>query len=196
MDKLETRSITLTSLEVREDKKAVGLAAPFNSDSVDLGRFVERIAKGAFTRSLQEVEAGTLNVFALWAHDLAAPVASTRSGKLKLVQTDAGLEFEMDVARLNDMQRSALEDGDLQMSFGFIVREQVWRENDDGSVEREIIDLDLTEISFVVNAAYPATAAALRSLDAWKAEQPVEIIDTLDLWKRATLAELEMRTRK
>lgn len=200
MDKLETRSIKLSSLEVREDKKAFGLAAPFGSDSVDLGCFVERIAAGAFTRSLDEVASNERNVFALWAHDYSMPLGSTRSGKLTLAQTDKGLEFEMDVARMSDMQRSALEDGDLQMSFGFYVREQNWKENDDGSVEREVTDLDLLEVSFVINPAYPKTEAAIRSLSAWKGEQPtvevVDELDTLDMFKRAANALVSARTGK
>ncbi len=194
----ETRNAPLT-IELRE-KKAAGIAAPFNSDShtmysYDHGEFVERIAEGAFARSLQEAAAGKSNIYALWAHDSSQPLGSTRSGKLNLEETDTGLSFEMDVSRMSEMQRSALEDGDTQMSFGFIVREQNWRELESGIWERTLIDIDLLEISFVINPAYPATDAALRSLEAWKAEHrnEPEDIDTLDQLKRVMFLQARIR---
>lgn len=198
----EIRNLPLAAVELR-DSKAFGIAAPFNADSHDLGGFIERIAPGAFKRSLEAAEAGGVNIYALWAHDNSQPLASTRSGKLKLIEGDDGLEFEMDITRMSEAQRSALEDGDLQKSFGFITRKDAWEKRDDGTIIRTLIDVDLTEISYVINPAYPDTAAAVRSLDAWRQEE--EEVETVsipnfasernELHKRAMLAAIVARGR-
>lgn len=192
---IEIRNAPLT-LELRE-KMATGIAAPFNSNSFQMesfgGAFVERIAEGAFTRSLREAANGEANIYALWAHDNSQPLGSTRSKKLTLEETDKGLAFAMDTARMSEMQRSALEDGDTQMSFGFRVREEKWRELEDGTFERTLIDVELLEISFVINPAYPATDAALRSLDSWKSTQIVaEPVPDIESDSGAQLRRLRM----
>lgn len=209
--KNETRHFTLTDVEIRsaeggEAARAKGYAAVFDSDSHDLGGFVERIQKGAFARSLSEADNGTWNIYALWAHDVAEPLASTRGGKLILTEDDHGLAFEMDVTRMTPAQLDALKDGDLQMSFGFSVRDQNWKEDEEGKIDRTLIDVDLHEISFVICPAYPETEAALRSLTEWRAandqiDQPViaaVAADDLDahraeLIKRALLKRATLR---
>ena len=172
----EIRHLPLASVELR-DKKAAGIAAPFNSDSHDLGGFVEKIAPGAFARSLKAASDGKLNIYGLWAHDTSVPLASTRSGKLILAEDENGLAFEMDLSRMSEAQRSALEDGDLQCSFGFSVREQEWKEHDDGSITRTLLDVDLFEISLVISPAYPDTTVAMRSLTEWRAANPKETLE-------------------
>lgn len=173
----ETRHMALTDFELRdgtaEQKRGYGYAAMFNSDSLDLGGFIERIQPGAFTRSLAEAAAGTRNIYALWAHDTSLPLGSTRSGKLALAEDVRGLTFDLSVDRFTDQQRSALEDGDLQVSFGFRVREDRWQKRDGDIIVRSLIDVDLSEISLVINPAYPSTEAALRSLDEWRSSQKV-----------------------
>ncbi|WP_202600227.1 HK97 family phage prohead protease [Sphingobium yanoikuyae] len=173
----ETRHMALTDFELRDDtaeqKRGYGYAAMFNSDSLDLGGFIERIEPGAFTRSLAEATAGTRNIYALWAHDTSLPLGSTRSGKLALAEDVRGLTFDLSVDRFTDQQRSALEDGDLQVSFGFRVREDRWEKRDGDIIVRSLIDVDLSEISLVINPAYPSTEAALRSLDEWRSSQKV-----------------------
>ncbi|WP_334185094.1 HK97 family phage prohead protease [Novosphingobium sp.] len=179
----ETRHFALSGVEIRAKTddhagQATGYAAVFNSDSHDLGGFVERIAPGAFARSLKEAAAGDANVFALWAHRDDQPLGSTSSGKLVLSEDEHGLAFSLDTTRMNALQFDALRDGDLRMSFGFRVREDNWRELNDGTIERTLIEVDLFEISFVISPAYPATEAAMRSLESWRAakvEMKVEI---------------------
>lgn len=174
--KRETRFYEMKGVEVRAKEgdangnTATGYAAVFNSDSEDLGGFIERILPGAFTRSLTAANNGSLNIYALWSHDSGQPLGSTGSKRLKLSEDEHGLSFEMNTGRMTDAQKSALAEGDLRMSFGFVVRDQEWKELDDGSVERTIIECDLFEISFVISPAYPDTEAALRSLEAWRDE--------------------------
>jgi len=55
--------------------------------------------------------------------------------------------------------------GDLDsMSFGFVVRDDNWRELE-GRALREIRDLDLHEVSLVSFPAYEETSVAVRRLD-------------------------------
>lgn len=196
---IETRHFALDVLEVRaseetQTKRAVGYAAIFNANSHDLGGFMERIAPEAFVRTLGEAGRGERNIYALWSHDSSQPLGSTRSGKLVLTVDERGLAFELDVTRFNHAQLDALEDNDLQMSFGFRVRDQEWEEQDDGSIIRTLKDVDLIEVSPVINPAYPQTEAALRSLDVWKNEQrAAEKIDTLDQLKRVMFLQASLR---
>jgi HK97 family phage prohead protease len=154
--------------------KLAGYAIVFNADSHDLGGFIERVAPTALTRSLDAATAGTLNIHGLWSHDSSQPLGSTRGGKLALSADDTGLSFELDTTRFTPAQLDAARDGDLQMSFGFIVRQDSWVQRDDGVYERTLIDVDLFEVSPVISPAYPDTTAALRSLDAWKVEARAE----------------------
>jgi HK97 family phage prohead protease len=202
--KIETRHMALNEFELREDdqsqKRGFGYAAMFDRDSHDLGGFVERVAPGAFTRSLDEALAGTRNIYALWAHDTAAPLGSTRSGKLTLSQDNRGLAFGLSTDRFTDAQRSALEDGDLQVSFGFRVRKDEWIKRSDDIILRTLHDVDLSEISLVINPAYPQTEAALRSLAEWSASQtivtPRLVIDnTTNMLKRYMSFRLDRRGR-
>jgi HK97 family phage prohead protease len=170
---MEKRNYDLSGLEVRAASddgtgKAGGYAAVFNSDSHDLGGFIEVIEPGAFKRSLAQAQAGTLNIFALWAHSDAQPLGSTGSGKLSLSEDERGLAFELDTKRFTPAQLDSLADGELRMSFGFMVREQEWKELEDGSILRTLKEVDLSEVSFVINPAYPDTSAAKRSLDKWQ----------------------------
>jgi len=120
-------------------------------------------------------------------------LGSTGSGKLVLREDEHGLAFEMDTTRMTPMMLDALRDGDLRMSFGFRVLDQQWRETEDGTIERTLIEVDLFEVSFVINPAYPATEAALRSLATWRASkkenEPEALNDNegvrIELMKRA-----------
>lgn len=187
----EVRYLKEAALEIRateDSKKARGYAAVFESNSHDLGGFVERIAKGAFARSLDEASKNETNIYGFWQHDSHYPLGSTRSGKLSLVEDDHGLAFELDTSRFNEMMVGALEDGDLQMSFGFRVRKQEWLtvEHDTHTdYERILQDVELTEISLVTHPAYPATDAGLRSLEQFKEEfREADNVDTSEQLKK------------
>lgn len=180
--KTETRHFALAKLEIRAksdetEGRATGYAAVFNSDSHDLGGFVERISPGAFTRSLKEAAKGEHNIYALWSHRMDVPLGSTASGKLVLREDKHGLYFDLDTTRFTPAQLDALADGDLRMSFGFSVREESWVDHKDGRVERTLIDVDLFEVSPVVSPAYPDTEAALRSFEEWRSSNAAETED-------------------
>lgn len=159
-------------VEIRaaDDEKLEGHAAVFNSDSVDLGGFIERIAPGAFSRSVSEAESGKAMIHALWSHDPAIPLGSIRGGKLRLAEDGTGLAFTLSPKRLTPAQLDAVRDGDMRMSFGFRTRKDSW-EKREGKNVRTLIDVDLFEVSLVASPAYPDTTVALRSMEAFEAEQ-------------------------
>ncbi|MDO1559817.1 HK97 family phage prohead protease [Brevundimonas sp. 2R-24] len=173
----EIRSFELTDVEVRETqgegeaRTLTGYASVFDSPSVNLGGFIERVAPTAFTRSLKAAAEGESNIFALWAHDSSQPLGSTGGGKLSLEADEKGLRFSLDVARMTPAQLDAARDGELRMSFGFSVRHDEWTEGEDGLPLRTLVDVDLFEVSPVISPAYPDTSAALRSLDEWRSAE-------------------------
>lgn len=140
--------------------KIGGYAATFNAEATGLN-FREVIAPGAFKRSL-----GTENpVFLLVNHDTESlPLASTRSGTLKLNEDEVGLRMEADLDPSNPRAQelaSALRRGDVdKMSFAFTV-------NAGGEVREEglrtLTDLDLYEVSVVTLPAYDSTSVGMRS---------------------------------
>ena len=159
----ETRDFD-TEFEVREEGDGmtfVGYAAKFDQPSENLGGFVEYVERGAFTRSLKSRN----DVMLLWNHDSGEPLASTRSGTMKLYEDEVGLRVE---ARLPQTTRGKdlavlLRDGIVRkMSFGFNVIKDSW--NSEGT-ERRLKSVRLFEVSAVVWPAYTSTEAAVRGLD-------------------------------
>ena len=165
---VEQRRVTVNEFEVRDGEAGdgmtfVGLAAAFNSPSQPLP-FIERIAPGAFTRSLR-----SRNEIKLFVnHDTSRVLASKRAGTLRLSESDRGLEVEADLPDTTDGRDMAvlLKRGDIDsMSFGFSVPKGGDAWSDDGQ-ERTLREVRLHEVSIVTGwPAYEATAATVRSLD-------------------------------
>jgi HK97 family phage prohead protease len=164
--KLETR-VNLSEFEVREDGDGMtftGYAAVFNSPSEPLP-FTERIAPGAFRRSLRDRS----DIKLLWNHDAGEILSSTRSGTLRLYEDDKGLRVEAELANTSrgrdvaELVRTKRVDS---MSFGFTVPRGGDEWNEDGS-ERTLKSVRLFEVSVVGWPAFPATAGstAVRALD-------------------------------
>ena len=140
--------------------KVAGYAATFNNEATGLN-FREVIAPGAFTRTLQSDNP----IFLLINHDMEQlPLASTRSGTLKLSEDEIGLRMEATLDPLNPRAAelaSALGRGDVdKMSFAFTVAP-----GGDTRSEglRTLTDLDLYEISVVNLPAYDDTSVGLRA---------------------------------
>lgn len=169
MDK--TRELRFTSTEVRSDGAGgalAGYAAVFNQWSEDLQGFRERILPGAFTRCL----ASNPDVHALFNHDSNLILGRTKSGTLKLAQDHIGLRFECILSNSPVAQsvREAVRRGDVdQCSFGFTCQEDRWPAPD----RRELLDVDLYDVSPVTFAAYPQTSLTARSL--WPDGVPAEL---------------------
>jgi len=137
-----------------------GHAAVFNTLSESLGCFRERIAAGAFGKSLQMDD-----IRALLNHDPNHVLGRNRSNTLDLREDDHGLWFEV---RAPDVEwvralRVSVERGDInQCSFGFECLRDEWR-TVDGQEERTLLEVRLFDISLVTYPAYTATDAQVRS---------------------------------
>lgn len=151
--------------EANAGKKIAGHAARFNSMSEDLGGFTERIAPGAFAKSLMNAD-----VRALWNHDANIVLGRNKSGTLRLLEDSEGLYFEVDMPDtqlVRDMVVSPIERGDVsQCSFGFYTINDSWEKNADGKVIRTLLECDLLDVSPVTYPAYNSTDVAMRSMQA------------------------------
>ena len=167
----EVRTFNVSDIEVRNDdgkNVVVGYGAVFNSESNDLGGFVEYVAPGAFDGRLED------DVRFLINHD-GLPLARTTNNTLRLSVDERGLKYEADMPETtlaNDLM-TLLRNGTIsQSSFAFTVEEDSW-ENVEGRNIRTINKVSrLYDISSVTFPAYSeAGSFALRSLETWQEEQ-------------------------
>tara|TARA_R110002153_G_scaffold4024_3_gene19341 strand:+ start:2716 stop:4017 length:1302 start_codon:yes stop_codon:yes gene_type:complete len=166
LSKMETR-VNSVDFEIRETQDGMffeGYAAVFDSPSEPLP-FTERIAPGAFIRSLKSRN----DVKILWNHDTGSVLGSTRAGTLKLTEDARGLRVEASLPNTTVGRDAAelLKRGDIDsMSFGFSVPRGGDDWNADGS-ERTLREIRLHEVSIVAFPAYTATAGTttVRGLD-------------------------------
>ncbi len=157
-----------------------GYAAVFDSDSDGpiSGYGVERIAPGAFSKSLAEAR----NIKMFQNHNSDLVLASTKSGTLRLEEDNVGLRVEADLpdtAVGRDLS-TLIKRGDVDsMSFGFTPVKHVAREDGvDGVIHTEV---RLWEVSPVTAwPAYAATSAFVRHLAEATGEDPDVIADLLE----------------
>lgn len=140
-----------------------GYAAVFNSEA-NLGSFSEVIRPGAFAKSL----ATGSSIRALYHHQGEALLGTTRSGTLQLREDAHGLAFTLalpDTSHGRDLA-VLVERGDVAgCSFGFRVPEGGDRWEQRGAqLVRELLAVDLAEITLTADPAYADTSVALRSM--------------------------------
>ena len=165
---VETRRVVIQDFECREaDNGGMnfrGYAAVFNSDSEPLP-FIERIAPGAFDRTLKSKN----NVKMYLNHDSTLVLASTRAKTMRLTVDGKGLLADADLPNTTYARdlSELIKRGDVDsMSFGFSVPRGGDTWNDEGT-RRELREVRLHEVSVVTGfPAYKATSASLRSIDA------------------------------
>jgi HK97 family phage prohead protease len=170
---IEKRSIA-TELRASEQKDCYelrGVAAAYNSLSKNLGGFCERIAPGAFTRSLNSGK----DLKCLYNHETGVVLGSRRAGTLTVEDTKRGLEFRCQLNPASQQHRDIYESvkrGDVaDMSFGFNVDpngdefDQAKDEKGQRFLRRTLKSVDLHEISVVTFPAYNSTAVSARSID-------------------------------
>jgi len=156
---LEIRSQgTLTA----KGKTLSGYAAVFNSEAV-LGDFTEVIRQGAFAKSL----ATGSNIRALYHHQGDALLGTTKGGTLQLREDAHGLAFTLSLPDTSHGRDLAVlvERGDVSgRSFGFVVPPGGDRwEQRGGQLVRELLTVDLSEITLTADPAYQDTSIAMRS---------------------------------
>ena len=179
MDNLEIRSFNIELRDEPESRHIEGYGSVFNERSLDLGGFVEMIAPGAFDGVIERSD-----VKCYLDHNPGKGIlARSRNGKgsLSLVVDEKGLQYSFDAPKtsLGDEVVEGLKRGDYsQSSFAFTVDDEIWTKEADGSYLRTITKIGgLYDVSIVANPAYEGTSVALRSLDAFKAQEeiPVEV---------------------
>jgi len=147
-------------------RRLVGYAAVFDKPAL-IGkgklRFRERIAPGAFTKTIQEAD-----VRLLVNHDPSPVLARTKNGTLRLAEDDIGLRVEahLDVDNpdvVSVVRQIARGDVD-QMSFAFDVIREEWNMEVDPP-ERVIREVRLWDVSVVTFPAYKETTVHVRMDD-------------------------------
>ena len=177
MDNLEVRSFNIELREEAESRHIEGYGSVFNERSVDLGGFQEIIAPGAFDGVIERSD-----VKCYLDHNPEKGIlARSRNGKgsLSLELDERGLKYSFDAPHTNlgDEVVEGLKRGDYsQSSFAFTVESETWSKEEDGTYLRTINKIGgLYDVSIVANPAYEGTSVALRSLDAFKAQEEVTV---------------------
>lgn len=124
-----------------------------------IGQFVERICKGAFKRALERND----NVRIMLNH--TKDIGGQKDGNLELYEDAIGLHARATITDPEVVQIA--RDGNLVgWSFGFYDREVEQKRDENGYPLRDVIDLDLEEVSILDNRttpAYDGTLVAVRS---------------------------------
>lgn len=166
----EERRFYTTEFEARNvgnEFRIAGHAAVFERHSQDLGGFVERVAPGAFAKTIREAD-----VRALFNHDPNMILGRSRGGMgtLRLAEDRQGLSYEVSLDRrqsyANDLA-IAIERGDVtQSSFGFRTISDSWSRTDSGYPLRTLTEVSLNngDVSPVTYPAYLDADVAARAL--------------------------------
>ncbi len=126
-----------------------------------MGKFIERICKGAFKKSIERNN----DVRLLLNHDPNKDLGGTRDGNLELSEDNIGLHARATISDKDVVQKA--RNGDLVgWSFGFLDRDVEQKRDEDGLPLRDVKDLDLKEVSLLDKSktpAYDGTLVAVRS---------------------------------
>lgn len=166
-----------------------------------MGRFIERICKGAFFNALERAE----DVHCLVDHEWDRDVGSTSQGNLELNEDNIGLHARAEITDPQTIQDA--RDGNLVgWSFGFYdtpdgVERSV--DQDTGLPLRKVKDMILKEVSIITkkkNPAYDGTLIMARSDDEADLygetfiERDIDFIDEMDVREdEETKADEEIR---
>lgn len=128
-----------------------------------MGKFIERICKGAFSKALGRND----NVRILLNHDWNRDLGGQKDGNLELLEDSIGLRAKATITDKDVVEKA--RNGELVgWSFGFYDREVANKRDEDGFPLREVIDLDLEEVSILDRSctpAYDGTLVSVRSAE-------------------------------
>ncbi len=142
----------------------VGYASVFNSESRNLGGFIETVHPRAF----DDILSSNPDVLGLYNHDKNKLLARSGNGSLKLSVDPHGLRYEMSLPATRDAEDVAImvKEGLVTgSSFAFAVKKSggdVWSTDDRGMKRREIRSVGLLEdVGPVVRPAYDASSVVV-----------------------------------
>jgi len=174
---IERRNFTTSEIRVdnKENREVIGYASVFTDAegnpalSENLGGFREMIAPDAFNECLSSED---LDCRMLINHDANLLLARSTSKTLSLSVDSRGLKYSFSIPETsygNDLMVS-LDRGDItQNSFGFIVEEDDWTQDENGNTIRTINKVSrLLDCSVVTYPAYPDATIARRNYDSYK----------------------------
>jgi HK97 family phage prohead protease len=162
-----------------ESRTVSGYAIVFNSDSNDLGGFIERIDPNSLDGVVEKSD-----VLCLLNHNEDRGVLARSNkgeGSLTLEIDEIGLKytFEAPNTALGDELLEGIRRGDISTSsFAFTVGKDSWSKMENGTYLRTINSInELFDVSPVYRAAYDATSvkADSRGLDAIKQQEKEEL---------------------
>lgn len=144
--------------------KIAGYAAVFNKTVELWPGFFERVAPGAFSKTIKEHD-----IRALWNHNPDYLLGRTTNGTLILREDSRGLAYEIikpETSMANDLM-VLIKRGDVsQSSFGFnIVEQSLKYDKEMDSVTRTLAEVKLFDVSPVTFPAYDSTSVNVRTND-------------------------------
>lgn len=166
--RIEERAPRLAGSEVRAAAEGIleGEVIVYNAESEDLGGFTETVRKGAATKSLREGD-----VVALWSHATGSVLGRQSAGTLELRDSSTSLDFRVQLPD-SELGRNAWESvrrGDVVgTSFGFHAIVDRWTERENAPAFRELLEMQLLEVSPVAFPAYAEPRVDARACAAWE----------------------------
>ena len=149
-------------VQASDGRRLEGYVVQFNTPAT-IEDFTEYVKPGAFARTLARGE----DVRALYDHTQQFLLGRTKSKTLALREDGQGLRFSLDVPNTtvgNDVLE-LVSRGDISgASFGFTIPKggDHWR-SANGKTERDLLDIDLAEITITPNPAYASSNVSRRS---------------------------------
>ncbi|AGB28674.1 phage prohead protease, HK97 family [Prevotella dentalis DSM 3688] len=155
------------------ERSVEGYALVFDSESNDLGGFVETIDKNALDGVLEKSD-----VLCLLNHNEERGVLARwrkKQGSLALYVDEKGLKYSFDAPNtaLGDELLEGLKRGDIDSSsFAFAIGEDKWEKRNDGTYLRRILKFkEIYDVSPVYHPAYSATSVNTRGLEELKEKE-------------------------
>ena len=179
------RGAELALRESAGHERLVGYAVVWNSLSENLFGFRERVLRGAFTKTLERDDQ-----VALWNHDAGQVLGRKSAGNLELVEDTKGLKIWItppDTQTGRDAVETVRRGDVTQMSFGFKVVQDHFVSDELGDI-RELLEVDLFEVSLVAFPAYTETEVGVREkLEAIELRRKVHGLPPLGSGRRVRL---------
>lgn len=182
----EQRSISSELTVQTESRLVEGYALLFNTESKDLGGFIETIEPTALDGVIERSD-----IFCLLNHQNERGILARSKqgvGSLILEIDERGLKylFEAPKTALGDELLEYLKRGDITgSSFAFAVRKDEWNVLDSGIYKRSIREFEIvTDVSPVFNPAYIETSIAKRSMENIKEAAELAVVKQAEEAKR------------